>query len=58
METTVAELWCDKVSMLTHIYPQKPLRKIKVATCNRQVDSPFYLWPDVCSGTLQAKKRV
>ena len=37
----------DKVSMLTHAYLLKPLRKIKVAICNHQVDSPFYLWSDV-----------
>ena len=37
----------DKVSMLTHTYPYKPLRKIKVTICNRQTDSPLYVWPDV-----------
>ena len=29
----------DKVSLLTHTYPHKTLRKIKVATCNHQADS-------------------
>ena len=33
----------DKVSVLTHIYPHKPLRKIKVTTCNHQADSPLYV---------------
>ena len=39
----------DKVSrpMLTHTYPHKPLRKIKVTICNHQADSPLYVWPDV-----------
>ena len=26
-------LWGDKVSMLTHIYPHKPQRKIEVTIC-------------------------
>ena len=26
-------LWGDKVSMLTHIYPHKPWRKIEVIIC-------------------------
>ena len=39
--------WGDKVSMLTHTCPHKPLRKIKMATCNYQADSPICLWPDV-----------
>ena len=30
----------DKVSMLTHTYPHKPLRKIKATICNHQPDSP------------------
>ena len=47
-----------KVSMKTHTYPHKPLGKIKVDICNHQVDSPFYLWPDVCSGDMQAQKRA
>ena len=37
----------DKVSMLTHTYPHKLLRKIKVTVCNHQADSSFYVWPDV-----------
>ena len=37
----------DKVSMLTHTYPHKPLRKIKVTIFNHQADSPLYVWPDV-----------
>ena len=37
----------DKVSMLTHTYPHKPLRKNKVTICNHQADSPLYVWPDV-----------
>ena len=43
----------DKVSMLTHTYPHKPLRKIKVIICNHQADSPFYVWSDVWFGDLQ-----
>ena len=31
----------NKVSMGTYTYPHKQLRKIKVAICNHQVDSPF-----------------
>ena len=46
-------LWGDKVSMLTHTYPHKPLRKIKVTKCNHQADSPLYVRPDVWSGDLQ-----
>ena len=51
---------CGKSSffMLTHTYPHKPPRKIKVAIWNHQVDSPCYLWLDVCSGDLQRKKIV
>ena len=45
-----------KASMLTHIYPHKPLRKVKVAFAIIKVDSPFYLWPGVYSGELQAYK--
>ena len=37
---------------------QEPLRKIEVAICNHQVDRPFYLWPDYCSGDLQSKESV
>ena len=38
----LATLWGDKVSVLTHTYPHKPLRKIEVAICSDEVDSPFY----------------
>ena len=48
----------DKVSVLTHTYPHKIQRNIKIAICSHQVDSPIYLWTDVCSGDLKAKKRV
>ena len=37
----------DKVSMLTHTYPHKPLRKIKVNISSHHGDSPLYVWPDV-----------
>ena len=47
----------DKVSMLTHIYPHKPLRKIEVTICNHQADSPLYVWPNVWSGDLQVQKK-
>ena len=43
----------DKVNMLIHTYPHKPLRKIKVTICNHQADSPLYVWPDVRSGDLK-----
>ena len=43
----------DEVSMLTHTYPHKPLRKIKVIICNDQADSPLYVWRDVWPGDLQ-----
>ena len=43
----LAPLWGDKLSMLTHIYPHKPLRKIEVTICNHQADSPLYVWPNV-----------
>ena len=45
----------DKVSMLTHTYPHKPLKKIEVTICSRQADSPLYVyvWPDVWSDDLQ-----
>ena len=36
-----------KVSMLTHTYPHKPLRKIKVTICNHQADSQLDVWTDV-----------
>ena len=38
-------------------YSHKLLRKITVATCNHQVDSPVYLWPDICSHAWQAQKK-
>ena len=31
----------DNVSMLTHIYAHKPLRKIEVTICNHQADIPL-----------------
>ena len=37
----------DKVSTLTHIYPNKPLRKTKVTIWNSQADSLLYVRPDV-----------
>ena len=37
----------DKVSMLSHIYPHKPLRKIELTVCNHQADSPLYVWLNV-----------
>ena len=42
-----------KVSMLTHTYPYKPLKKIKVTICNQQADRQLYVWPDVWSGDVQ-----
>ena len=33
--------------------PKPPQRKIKVAICNYQADSLFYLWPDIWFGDLQ-----
>ena len=40
-------LWGDEVSMLTHTYPYKPPRKIKVTICNHQADNQLYVWSDV-----------
>ena len=34
------------------------LRENKVATGCHQVDSPFYVWPCICSDGLQANKRT
>ena len=34
----------DTVSMLTHAYPHKPPRKIKVTMCNHQAENPLYVW--------------
>ena len=48
----------DKVSMLTHICPHKPLRKIEVIIRNHQADSPLCVWPDVWSDDLQVQKNV
>ena len=38
----------DKVSMLTHTYPHKLVRKIR-----DQADSPLYVWPNIWSRELQ-----
>ena len=47
------------MSMLTHTYLHKTLRKNIAAICNHQIDSPCYLCSDnVCSGDLQAKKTI
>ena len=43
----------EKVSMLIHTYPLKPLRKNEVAIRNHQADSQIYVWPDVWSDDLQ-----
>ena len=43
----------NTVSMLTHTYLLKPLRKIKMTVCNHQADSPLYVWSDVWSSGLQ-----
>ena len=48
----------DKVNMLTHTYPHKYMRKIKVVMYNHQAGSPFYLRPDVCSGDCKHIKSV
>ena len=48
----------DQVSMLTHTYPHKPLKKIYVTMCNHQADSPLYVWPDICSGDLQVQESM
>ena len=48
----------DEVSILTHTYPNKPLRKIKLVICNHQVDNSFHRWPNVWSDELQAQNRV
>ena len=39
----------DKVSVLTNTYPHKSYRKIKLAICHHQVDSPLYVWSSVWS---------
>ena len=33
----------DKVSVLTHTYPHKPLMNIRVTICKHQADSPLYV---------------
>ena len=38
----------DKVSILTHTYPHKALRKVKVTTCNHQVDCPLHMMSPRC----------
>ena len=43
----------DKVSVLIHTYPHKPLTKIKVTICNHQADSQLYVRPNDWSGDLQ-----
>ena len=35
-------------------YPHKPVRKFEVTICNRDLDSPLYMWPEVSFGDLQA----
>ena len=40
---------------LTHTCPHKSLTKTEAAIDNHQVDSPFYLWPDVCSSVSKEK---
>ena len=47
-----------KVSVLTHAYEHKPLRKIAMATCNHQADSPLYVWSDVQFSDLQTLNGV
>ena len=46
-------LWGDKVSLFTHSYAHKHLRKIKVTIFNHLADSPPYVWPNAWSGDLQ-----
>ena len=45
--TSHATLGVDKVSILTHTYPHKLPRKIRVTICNHQADNQLYVWPDV-----------
>ena len=56
--TTISYPGCQPVIMFIHAYPHKPLRKIKVAICNRPADSPFYLWPNVRFGNLQTEDNI
>ena len=46
------------MNMLTHTYPHKPLRKIKVTICNHQADSPLYVSSDVWFGDWRFRKRM
>ena len=46
-DTNVKTLRGDKVSVLPHTYPHKPVTNIEVTICNHQADSPLYVWPDV-----------
>ena len=48
----------DKVSMWTHTYPHKLLRKIKVTICNHQADRSLYVWPNVWSGNCKFRKKI
>ena len=48
----------NKVSMLTHTYPHKSLRKIKVTICNHQADNSLYVRPNIWSGDLQVLKSM
>ena len=36
-----------KVSMLTHTFSHKFLKKIKVTRCNHQADRPLFVWTDL-----------
>ena len=47
----------DKVSMLSHMYPHKPLRKIELIIRKHHAGSPLYVWPIVWSGDLQFQKK-
>ena len=48
----------DKVSMLTHIYPHKPQRKIEVTICKITRLTSYYVWPNVWSADFQVNKKV
>ena len=43
----------DKSMFNLYIPTQIPKENLTVAICSHQVDSPLYLWPDVCTGDLQ-----
>ena len=47
--------WNRDVSFNPYIPIQTP--KIEISICNHQVDTLFYMWPNVCSGDLPAKKK-